>query len=173
MPKLIISIILSLVSSHSISATLLNNGTDWTGINGISVKGKTYNATFFAGTYQQAIDSYGAASINYSDNFAQAASNALDIFFTTTAFRSHTFNGCAPTSNCYLSTTTDNHPLTAWAWDILSETVKYHPFHQHINQSYSNTTNVIWHEVAAVPLPAAFWFMASGLSLLLGFTRNN
>ncbi len=169
------------------SAVLVYEGTEWIGIDGVNVQGKTYNARFYDGSW----DEVGGAIGLVPESFAASASSVLlHLFSGSGAFQGtqsdltpDVARGCSFEGLCLLFTSYEivdnpilppligsfliNHPEDTGDADRLGLTGWLS-----IDDSYDNVAFVGWNEVTHVPLPAAVWLMGSGLLGLMGYSRK-
>jgi len=171
-------IILFSLSANAYAATLNVEDGKYSSISNIDVNGTLYTATFYDGTYNNALAEYGSEQLNYTDVEALDFAGALyDFLNTSTSYDFGTyFNGCTGL-NCYLSTVIENNPLTVWSVYVLNSslvTPTSYSNHAYLNNDFGTVSNVIWEEVSvsAVPIPAAAFLFGPALLGFIGFRRK-
>jgi len=172
-------IILFSLSANAYAATLNIEDGKYSSISNIDVNGTSYTATFYDGSYNDALAEYGSEQLNHTSTEAYDFATALyDFLNTSISYVSGTiFNGCTSTSTCYLSTVFDNNSLTVWS--VLSNNGSVttpHNWNNHtqLYQNWGTVSNVVWEEVSvsAVPIPAAAFLLGPALFGFIGFRRK-
>lgn len=163
------------------AANVQYSGLDVVGVSGLIIDGQSYTATFFDGSYNNFLAAYPepANDISYTDEFAEAATNALYEFAILedgfAGINGDNISGCTSAS-CFLSTTVTQDPLLAWTFEFQGSNPAflspiYLNFHQDYVTNYTNTTNILWTATTVVPVPAAVWLFGSAFGMI-GWVRR-
>lgn len=162
--------------SNANAASVQYSGSDVIGVSGLTVGGQSYDVIFHDGNYNSVLSTYPAPAYetNYSDAFAQAATDALHQFAITddgfAGISASQISGCTFV-NCWMSTTVGQNPLTAWTFQFHgSDDVAYKSAHADSTTNYTYVTNLVW-VAAPVPVPAAAWLFGSAL-VSVGWMRR-
>lgn len=174
--------VMSLCSTSNVmAATIVTDGTNLTGINGVDVDGTLYDVTL--NDVWTGIDLYGST-------FAQNATVALDDLFSDggaldgSVYDSGLNFGCENPNDCHWYTVTSVSTSAIGTWLFTNYGTEhlgadtYRSYGDSITASLSNgSTNIAfleWTEskVSAVPVPAAAWLFCSGLLGIVGMARR-
>lgn len=174
--------VMSLYStSNVLAATIVTDGTNLTGINGVDVAGTLYDVTLN--------DVWTGISL-YDDTFAQNATVALDDLFSDggaldgSVYDSALNFGCENPNDCHWYTVTAASSSAIGTWLFTNYGTEhfgadtYRAYGDSITASLTDgSTNIAfleWTEsnVSAVPVPAAVWLFCSGLLGIVGMARR-
>jgi len=188
---LVLAVFMSLFSLPSTSQASIAGPTAVTdsngqllGIDGIDLLGGIWNVRFVEGSFD---DLFGDTSgLDFVDMAgARAAATALYDVYNQPGFELYTQKGYATAGILYTTIGQVLTPYRVSVWNVSVIGFTIYPDEESDlvtdtfdTQSYTDTGTSFytvyadWTNVSAVPVPAAVWFMGSGLLALFGYSRK-